>query len=95
MSDDPVRNPLFHNWTKAYLPYCDGSFHMGRVENPVSYQGNDLYFRGEDNTKASLNYLQERFDIYNADSLIVSGLSAGSIASRMWGNQIYHNSTKK
>lgn len=25
LSDSPLDNPVFYDWTKVYVPYCDGS----------------------------------------------------------------------
>jgi hypothetical protein len=31
MSTDPDKNPQYWNWTKVFIPYCDGSFHQGSI----------------------------------------------------------------
>jgi hypothetical protein len=34
-SSDPVVNPDFHNFTKAYIRYCDGGSFSGNVDLPI------------------------------------------------------------
>ena len=33
-SPDPVRNPTMHDWSVAYLKYCDGASFSGRSVTP-------------------------------------------------------------
>ena len=94
LSPDPIRNPLFHNWTKAYFPYCDGSYHEGTRFEPLEYKDASLYFRGSNNTLTSIAYLEEKLKIFDADRLVVSGISAGAMGSSLWGNYIYKQSRK-
>lgn len=46
LNADPKVNPTFHNWTRVFVPYCDGSLHQGFKSSPVQYKGSKLYFRG-------------------------------------------------
>lgn len=46
LSTDPKINPVFYDWTKVKVMYCDGNFHLGNRKNPIKYRGKDLYFRG-------------------------------------------------
>ena len=49
LSTDPKRNPVFHDWTKIFLIYCDGSEYTGNKTDPVAYKDTNLYFRGHSN----------------------------------------------
>ena len=47
----------FHNFTKIYLKYCDGSGHQGTRSSPVVYKERNIYFRGQNLTIAALNHV--------------------------------------
>lgn len=34
LSGDPEANPKFHNWNKVFIPYCDGTYHVGYNPEP-------------------------------------------------------------
>ncbi len=34
---------------------CDGTGHQGYAKDPVPFNNTNLYFRGENNTKATIN----------------------------------------
>jgi hypothetical protein len=89
MNPDPKINPLFHNWTRIFVPYCDGSLHLGFKSNPIEYKGKKLYFRGENNTRAHFDYLHKNFNFFNASKIVISGTSAGAVATYQWGNYVY------
>lgn len=46
LNPDPKINPTFHNWTRVFVPYCDGSLHLGFKSSSLDYKGSKLYFRG-------------------------------------------------
>lgn len=89
-------NPGFYNWTKVYVPYCDGSLHQGSRNSTVSYKGKELYFRGSNNTLETLRHLNETIGFFSlGKKLLVTGVSAGGIATYIWSNYIYENSLSK
>ena len=55
-SDDD--NNSFKNWTKVFLKYCDGSGHQGSRNEPISYKGKKLYFRGSNITLAQFDSIE-------------------------------------
>lgn len=55
----------FHNFTKVYLKYCDGSGHQGTRSNPVIYKGKNLYFRGQNLTISALNHLEQTHGLFS------------------------------
>jgi hypothetical protein len=81
-------NP-FKEWTRVYVPYCDGSIHQGSKQEPIEYNGKKLYFRGSDNTLALFKVLGEKFNFFSADNIILTGTSAGGMACLMWSNYVY------
>jgi hypothetical protein len=47
----------FMNWTKIFLPYCDGSGHQGRSDSSIKYKDTELFFRGSLITVQRFDYL--------------------------------------
>jgi O-palmitoleoyl-L-serine hydrolase len=44
----------FNNWTRIFFKYCDGSGHQGTRSQPILYKGAQLFFRGQNITRAQL-----------------------------------------
>jgi hypothetical protein len=84
--NDPVRNPLTHDWNKVEIQYCDGGMFVGnnRTVTHVSYGGRDnlpLYFRGKRNVDAVLDWLVKHQHMDESTHILVSGDSAGGQAT--------------
>ena len=77
-------NPVFHDWTKVLFQYCDGFFSLSQRSDPINVNGKDLYFRGVNNIMASFKYLEETYDFYNKDTIVLSGASAGAMSTVYW-----------
>lgn len=84
LSTNKDKNPVFWDWTKVFAMYCDGGVHQGSRSDPISYKGKSLYFRGSKNAREQFYYLDKQFDFYNKDTIVVSGLSAGGVATYYW-----------
>ena len=82
-------NPTFHNWNKIVISYCDGFGHQSNVDNY------GLYFRGLNNTLGVLNYAINNLNFKQAESVIVTGFSAGGLAAMTWANYIDSLTEKK
>lgn len=95
LSNDENANPLYASWTKVYVPYCDGSLHQGSKLSPISYKGSNLYFRGANNTIAQFNYLNTKYNFFNASQIVITGTSAGAMAAVAWGNYVYNRAENK
>lgn len=95
MNPDPKINPTFHNWTRVFVPYCDGSLHQGFKSNSIEYKGKKLYFRGENNTQAHFDFLHKNFNFFDASKIVISGTSAGAMATYSWGNYVYSRALNK
>jgi enterochelin esterase-like enzyme len=55
----------------------------------LNYKGKDLYFRGDKIVKKNLEWLNSKYNLFNdAKEVIVTGGSAGGIATFLWGNYI-------
>lgn len=90
-------NPEFYNWNKVALQSCDGGNHQGFLREPVLYNNTNLWFRGFNNTMATIEYLRNHYDIFNASEIILGGGSSGGTAAYVWSNylQDYFPSTIK
>lgn len=74
LSADPQENPVFHDWTLVYVPYCDGaSFTGSRVID-------GLHFRGTDILNGVISDLKAKTRIRDAKQVVLSGGSAGASA---------------
>lgn len=82
-------NPEFYNWNKVVIKYCDGFGHQSNNDNY------GLHFRGLNNTLGVIDYLKKNLNFKQAESVIVSGFSAGGLASLVWGNYIDAQTDKK
>eukprot|EP00035_Acanthoeca_spectabilis_P012237 m.217978 g.217978 ORF g.217978 m.217978 type:complete len:430 (-) comp15566_c0_seq1:2100-3389(-) len=83
---DPTTNPLTHDWNKVEIVYCDGGSYSGNNETVgrVSFGGIDnrpLYYRGQRNLEAAIDYLATEHGMDAASHLVVSGDSAGGLAT--------------
>lgn len=87
ISTDPTKS-AFAGWSKFIFAYCDGSFHQGNRNNVVNYKDSKLYLRGSRITRAHLKYISQKYNLAKASSVVISGVSAGGMASYMWTNHI-------
>ena len=94
LSPLPEKNPNFHDWTKVVMVYCDGSEYSGTLDEPIQYKDKQLYFRGYNNTIEQLRFMNEHFDFYNGDSIVITGISAGGIATYLYSNYLMENTKK-
>ena len=81
-------NPLFFNWNKVFIKYCDGTFHLGNVENTIKYKGKNMYIRGEENVKSVFDFLVKYKNFSTAKNVVVAGTSSGGIASVFYSKYI-------
>ncbi|CAD8194030.1 unnamed protein product [Paramecium pentaurelia] len=75
-------NEHYYNWKMIYLNYK----HQGYKSDPIEYEGQKLYFRGDQIVKSWLSELYD--DLSKAEIVIVSGCSAGGIAAYFWVDYI-------
>jgi O-palmitoleoyl-L-serine hydrolase len=89
-------NPLFYDWNKLFVIYCDGSEYQGSRNDTISFKDVNLHFRGALNVMELFKHLDTQYDIYNSDKIVISGVSAGGIATYHWSNYLYeHAKTAK
>jgi len=71
------------------MRYCDGAGHQGYRKEPIEYNGSKLYFRGHNITKAQLSSLDKNYKLLSeASEIVVTGQSAGGLATFMWSNYV-------
>jgi len=80
LSSDAARNPLFWNWTKVVLPYCDGTSQTGDADAPVLSSGTRLFFRGARILAAVQEHLS-RGALARATDVVIGGCSAGGLSA--------------
>lgn len=72
LSADAGRNPVFHDWTLIYVPYCDGASFTGDTVI------DDLHFRGQAILRSLIVELKAATGIRDAEQVVLSGGSAGA-----------------
>jgi len=93
LSSKEKYNPNFYNWNKAFVRYCDGSSFIS--DRKYEINGSKVYMYGKNNLLGVLNYLKYNYNFTNADSVILSGFSAGSFSALIYANYIETLTTKK
>ena len=81
LSNDPAINPMW-NYTRVYLPYCDGFSQTGDVESPISTgppHNSTIYYRGLRVLRAQQEYLRAA-GLDEATEIVVAGCSAGGLS---------------
>lgn len=89
-----VEGSLFQNWTMILFPYATGDFHCGTGE--FHYTDTDgkekiLYHNGYTNYTLSMQKIMELAGISNADTVVVTGYSAGGFATALLSDDIFTN----
>ena len=93
LSSKEKYNPNFYNWNKVFVRYCDGSSFIS--DRTYEKNGTKIYMYGKNNLLGVLNYLKYNYDFTNADSVILSGFSAGSFSTLIYANYIDSLTIKK
>jgi len=70
------------------VPYCDGALHQGHAKDPIKYKDATLYFRGSKITKSLFESLHSLYGFYNSSKIVLTGASAGGIATFVWSNYL-------
>ena len=89
-----VEGSPFKNWTMILFPYATGDFHSGTGE--FRYTDKDgkekiLFHNGYTNYTATMKSIMEKTDVANADTVIVTGYSAGGWGAAILADDIYTN----
>lgn len=72
-----------YNWNTVFIRYCDGGSFTGSNSSTTIVQGMELFFRGKHILKAVIDDLLDNRGLSNATDVVVSGCSAGGLASTL------------
>jgi len=89
MSDDCDSNPDFCNFNRVHMVYCDGNSFSGNRDDPVEVNGKNLYFRGRRIIDEILNTLQQDYGLANAENVLLTGCSAGGLATYLHTDYVH------
>ena len=78
---DPAQNPLMYNWNSVEIRYCDGASVSGDKVTPTVHANTTLHFRGRAILDAEIKSLLFDRGMKDATDVIVSGCSAGGLAT--------------
>ncbi|XP_050391636.2 uncharacterized protein LOC126810545 isoform X2 [Patella vulgata] len=81
MSSNPKINPDFYQWNIVEFLYCDGSSFLGNLSKPINYHGKELYLSGAVIFEIIVEHLLKNTNIGMADLVLLTGSSAGGLAS--------------
>lgn len=89
-----VEGSPFTDWTLILFPYATGDFHCGTGE--FSYTDVDgkekiLYHNGYTNYTEAMKIIMDKAGIENADTVLVTGYSAGGFATALLADDIFTN----
>jgi len=88
LSEDAKENPDFASWNHVVLAYCDGGSFTGMRHDAVDVGGKKIYYRGYYNLKAIMNALLTQHGMNKATEVILTGGSAGGLATFIHADQI-------
>lgn len=74
-------NPMMFDWNRVLIRNCDGTLFLSSLEMPLQSGDTSLFFRGRDNVFAVLRELLTNHGLAKATEIVVSGCSAGAVAS--------------
>ena len=86
ISGNKTTNPLYYDWNRVFIKYCDGSLHQGTREAPVNYKDINLYFRGANNTLKHFEYLNITYQLFRSSKIVLAGYDAGAQAVFYWAD---------
>jgi len=61
---------------------------QGGNDSPIQYKDAKLYFRGGKIMRSHFTYLINKYQLNKASKILLTGGSAGGIASILWGNYL-------
>ena len=91
MSTDPLVNPTFYGANTIYLKYCDGDSFAGARAEPLDVPGgavSSVKFRGQAIVDAALATLLAEFGMTAATELVLTGSSAGGLATYLHADSV-------
>ena len=89
-----IEGSPFEEWTMILFPYATGDFHCGTGE--FHYTDTDgkekiLYHNGYNNYTLAMEEIMEKAGIEDADTVVVTGYSAGGFAAALLADDVFAN----
>ena len=85
LNNSAATNPVSHDWNKVLMMYCDGGSYSGNNATavPVVFNGTErvIHYRGFRNLNFALEVLAKEHGMAEATDVLISGDSAGGLAS--------------
>ena len=94
VGNDSSTSPLFYNWNKVYVRYCDGMSYGGDLTDPVvssAHASEKMYYRGRRILDAVFASLRANYSLATATDFVVGGGSAGGLGVFLHTNYIADN----
>lgn len=60
----------------------------------IEYKDAKLHFRGSRNVMEQFRYLDLKHDFYNGEAIVITGVSAGGMATYQWSNYLVEHTKK-
>jgi hypothetical protein len=76
-----------YNWNMVFMRYCDGASFSGNNAKPTVYKNTTLHWRGMHVREAIVKDLMANRGLSKATDLVVSGCSAGGLATYLHTDQ--------
>jgi len=95
-SSDQRVNPQMYNWNMVYMKYCDGGSFSGDNATITRWNNHPLFFRGRRILQAMRDDLFNTKDLKSATDVVISGCSAGGLATFLhldWWRDVLPTST--
>ena len=97
LNNSAATNPLSHDWNKVLMMYCDGGSYSGNNATPTmvfdQWNANStrpIWYRGARNLNFALQTLQKNWGMGDATEILISGDSAGGLASYWHADRFAH-----
>eukprot|EP00055_Hartaetosiga_balthica_P018220 m.130795 g.130795 ORF g.130795 m.130795 type:complete len:444 (+) comp9473_c0_seq5:3561-4892(+) len=88
MDSDCTANPSFCTWNRVELAYCDGNSFSGNRDDPISVNGDKIFFRGRRIIDAVIQTLMG-LGLSNASEVMLTGCSAGGLATYLHADYVH------
>lgn len=75
----------FDNWPKVIIKSCDGGSFTGNSD-PITFRGKKLYFRGSQNVKEAVTYLNKINFLKNREEVVMVGSFNAGVGALLWSD---------
>jgi hypothetical protein len=75
----------FANWRKVVIKSCDGGSFLGNAD-PIVFKRQKIYFRGSQNVKEAVTYLNKINFLKNREEVVMVGSFNSGVAALQWSD---------